>query len=137
MSDALKPTVIEPRAELLPPKEKALTKDDRKAELARIDQVIREKATKAVLAASRYAEIKASGGRKPEDMTDEEYQMAIDAAENDKNTPWGLKLNQRIWESAQKQGEEQARPPLALQINFFPRERREYEEVVVDDSTDQ
>ena len=97
------------------------SKEDREAAIALIDSRIREKATKAVIAAQRYAEVAAGGG---DDMTEEERRIAGDAAMSDREVPFGLKLNLRVFESFRRSSEESERPSLAIQINFggSPRE---------------
>ena len=91
------------------------SKEDRAAAVALIDSRIRERATKAVVAAQRYAELAAGGG---DDMTAEERRIAQDAGMSDREVPFGLKLNLRVFESFRKSDDESERPSLAIQINF-------------------
>lgn len=92
--------------------------EERAEALKRIDDGIRDKAQRTVQAIGEYAKVKANLVT-PEWMTEEDLQIAKDAALPDKEVPFALKTQLRILESYKKQDTEGDKKPLAVTINLY------------------
>src|SRR4028118_581650 len=87
-------------------------RSEQEAAIKKIDDRIRVKATKVLMAALRYRDDDQS------DMDAEDKQVAYDATLPDKEVPYGLKVAQKTVESFLKQQAPDERPQAAIQITF-------------------
>ena len=87
-------------------------RSEQEAEIKKIEDKIKAKAMKALMAALRYRDANQA------DMDAEDMQIAADAMLPDKEVPYGLKVAQKTVESFLKQQAPEERPQLAIQINF-------------------
>lgn len=105
-----------------------VTKDDHKDAAKAIDNKIRAQVSKAVLAATRWADDNDG------DMDVQEKNIKHCAQLSDKEAPIGLKVALKVYESFQKKQESEERPHLAIQINFGG-QRIAYPERVLEDES--